>query len=196
MKAAIGKLKPGYLRLPFYEGGDPSHGPFRDDLDPQWKEVMYQTYEKVAAKEPPWTVGQFMTNSHFPKASGATTAEYTDRNVIDFIKRKDHRGVQEFRITVSKKILQLGECSYQNAIRILRRSWYVRCRSCAWCLMRCGIARATRFPIAARARMIRSRGVIILWLEFRGIPGGRCHKSWLQLLSGKHDRRRPRLPLP
>lgn len=111
MGAAIGKLKPGYLRVPFYEDkqSDPHFGPFRDKLDPQWQAVMHEAYERIAREDPPWLVGQFLTERGFPKASGSCSAEYTDKNVVAFIRRDDHRGVQRFRITVSKKILRKGK---------------------------------------------------------------------------------------
>ena len=73
MGAAIGKLKPGYLRVPFNDGvkSDAVRGPFRDKLDPKWELIMFEAYERIAEKESPWLTGQFLTEKHFPKASGS-----------------------------------------------------------------------------------------------------------------------------
>jgi DNA invertase Pin-like site-specific DNA recombinase len=108
--AAIGKLKPGYRRVPTYPATakEPASGPFFDELDPAWTSVMHEAYERIAAKESPWSVGEWLTQEGFPKANGATSAVYTAKNVIAFIHRKDHRGLQEFWITSSKKVFRTG----------------------------------------------------------------------------------------
>lgn len=111
MGAAIGKLKPGYRRVPFSEGTgtEPARGPFRDELDPKWQSIMEEAYERIARHEPPWLVGQFLTENKFPKAGGALTQENTAKDVVALIPREDHRGVQKFRKTVSKKLYRKGK---------------------------------------------------------------------------------------
>lgn len=59
--------------------------------------------ETAARDEPLWLIGRWLTEIGFPKAVGSHFSEYTVRNVIDFIRREDHRGVQRYRATVSKK---------------------------------------------------------------------------------------------
>ena len=110
MGAAIGKLKPGYRRVPSHPAtlNEPAKGPYYDELDPNWQPVIQEAYERIARGEPPWLVGKWLTEQGIAKASGATLAEWTARDVISFIRRPDHHGVQKYRITVSKKRFRKG----------------------------------------------------------------------------------------
>lgn len=109
--AAIGLLRPGYTRRPSVpataEG--PAQGPFFDEKDGKWVPVIYEAYERIANKEAPWLVARWLTEQGLPKCGNARSAVWTDRNVIDLIKRTIYRGWDTYRITVSRKERRSGK---------------------------------------------------------------------------------------
>jgi DNA invertase Pin-like site-specific DNA recombinase len=111
MGAAIGLLRPGYKRKPTVPATatEPAQGPFFDEKDDEWIHVIYETYERVARKDPPWLVAQWVTEQKLPKCSNSTIKEWTDRNVIDLIKRTIYRGVETYRAKYVHKERRSGK---------------------------------------------------------------------------------------
>jgi DNA invertase Pin-like site-specific DNA recombinase len=105
MGAAIGPLRAGYQRTPTHPATkhDPEEGPFFDAIDPRWQPTLRETYERIARKEPPWSVAKWLTDKGLPKCSNSTKEEWTDKNVIALIRRKVYRGLEEYRVTISVK---------------------------------------------------------------------------------------------
>lgn len=105
MGAAIGLLKPGYLRKPTTpaKNGDPEEGPFFDFIDDEKKEVIIKIFEYIAAGESPWAVANWLTLIGFEKTANAQRDDWIDRNVTDLIRRTDYRGFQRYRDTISTK---------------------------------------------------------------------------------------------
>lgn len=110
MGAAIGLLKPGYLRRASQPSvdGEPEEGPYFDEIDSQWTATVYEAYERIAARESTTAVAKWLTKRGFPKTSNSQNSNWTDRNVIALIRRLDYRGVQTFRDKVSKKVWGTG----------------------------------------------------------------------------------------
>jgi hypothetical protein len=110
MGAAIGLLKPGYMRKPSFPATrrEPEKGPFFDKPDPKWAPVVREAFERIAGGELPWSVGLWLTEVGLPKAGNCHTSEWTEKNVIALIRRTDYRGFQKYRDTVSKKVHTTG----------------------------------------------------------------------------------------
>jgi hypothetical protein len=108
--AAIGLLRPGYKRTPTRPATEhePAKGPFYDDIDPKWKDVVHETYVKFYRKELPWTVARWLTEQGLPKCGNSTNKEWSDRNAIDLIRRSVYRGVEEYRNTIVRKERESG----------------------------------------------------------------------------------------
>jgi len=109
--AAIGLLKPGYLRnssLPATED-ESEEGPFFDEVDPDWVPVIKEAYERIAAGESPWSVADWLTEVGLPKTENSQTDVWSDRNVLSFMRSTDYRGFQTYRDYVSKKEYSTGK---------------------------------------------------------------------------------------
>ena len=109
--AAIGLLKPGYLRKPSHPATqhEPEQGPFFDELDPTWTHVILEAYERIARKEPAWFVGEWLTKVGLPKCGNCLSNAWSDKNVIAMIRRTVYRGFEPFRDTVVKKKYGSGQ---------------------------------------------------------------------------------------
>jgi len=109
--AAIGLLKPGYRRDPSVAATAqrPAEGPFFDEVDPTWASTIRQAYERIAAGELPWKVGNWLTEVGLPKTANSSEPDWSDKNVIALIRRTDHRGFQMHRGSISKKEYSTGK---------------------------------------------------------------------------------------
>lgn len=109
--AAIGLLRPGYKRKPTRPATttEPEQGPFFDEKDDEWVPVIFEAYERVARKDPPWLVAQWLTEKKLPKCGNCTSTTWTDRNVLDLIKRAVYRGVETYRATYVHKERRSGK---------------------------------------------------------------------------------------
>ena len=111
MGAAVGLLKPGYLRKPTYPATErePAKGPSFDEIDPQWAPVVQQAFEWIAAGDLPVAVAERLTNSGLPKTKNSLLSHWTDKNVIALIRRTVYRGFDTFRDTVCEKKHRTGK---------------------------------------------------------------------------------------
>ncbi|MBL8829223.1 MAG: recombinase family protein, partial [Planctomycetaceae bacterium] len=110
MGAAIGLVKPGYLRKASQPSvdGEPEEGPYFDEVDPRWTATVYEAFERVAAQESSTSVAAWLTKRGFPKSSNSLNSALSADNVKALIRRWDYRGVQRFREKVSKKVWSTG----------------------------------------------------------------------------------------
>ncbi len=123
-KAALGLLKPGYLRRPTRPATEwaPAQGPFYDAIDVRWQPIIHEAYERIARLEPPWLVAKWLTEAGLPKSGNAKRQEWSDRNVVELIRRKVYKGVEEFRKTVAKKVHGNGKSKQErNPAKALER---------------------------------------------------------------------------
>ncbi|WP_428308148.1 recombinase family protein [Lacipirellula sp.] len=109
--AAIGGLRPGYLRVPTTPPslGKEAEGPFFDKIDPEWTDTIVETFERIANGDAPWMVAEWLTTEALPKCSNSTTPEWNAKCVISLIRRLDYRGIQQFRTSVVKKEHSTGK---------------------------------------------------------------------------------------
>lgn len=111
MGAAVGQLRPGYLRKATNPDAEErkKKGPFHDEVDPKWAPVVYGVYERIAKNDPPWHVAQWLTEQGLPKAANAACDSWTDKNVIALIKNQVYRGVEVYRDKIVRKHYGTGE---------------------------------------------------------------------------------------
>jgi hypothetical protein len=102
--AAIGLLKPGYLRTAKHPAavGEPEEGPFFDSIDPAQAPTIATAYERIAAHESARLVAAWLTEMGLPKASNARSPIWTAKNLIELIRRTDYRGLQTYRNKIKK----------------------------------------------------------------------------------------------
>ena len=103
--AAVGKLRSGYRRKATNPDAEErkKKGPFFDELDPRWAPVVYGAYERIVYGDPPWRVGQRLTEQGLPKPPKAASTTWTARDVIALIKNPVYRGVEVYRATIARK---------------------------------------------------------------------------------------------
>jgi hypothetical protein len=111
MGAAVCQLRPGYRREATKAAacGERAEGPFFDYVDERWVRTMIEAYERIARHESPWSVADWLTAVGLPLAANAKGTGWTDRSVMAFIRRRDHRGEQTRRNTVARKMYQSGK---------------------------------------------------------------------------------------
>ncbi|MCA9070370.1 MAG: recombinase family protein, partial [Planctomycetaceae bacterium] len=73
MGAAIGLPKPGYRRRPSVSATvrDPAHGPFFDEIDPEWESTAHEAFERIASGQSTRSVAQWLTSTGLPKTSNS-----------------------------------------------------------------------------------------------------------------------------
>lgn len=109
MGAAIGLLKPGYLRtVPAAQSEVDEEGPSFDQIDPAQAPIIKEAYERIAAQHSLWSVADWLTGIGFKKASNSRKSAWTDRNVLDLIRRTDYRGFETYRNKCSKRARKTG----------------------------------------------------------------------------------------
>lgn len=108
--AAIGLLRPGYRRVPSVPASEngPEEGPYFDEIDPRWAPTIKEAYERIVARESPWSVAAWLTAVGLPKAANCRSTRWTDKNVIALIAREIYRGRETFRGCVSQKVYSSG----------------------------------------------------------------------------------------
>jgi DNA invertase Pin-like site-specific DNA recombinase len=108
--AAVGKLRPGYLRTPTIPAtvGEPAEGPFFDSVDPTWVQVLNTAFERIADGKPTWLVGRYLKDQGLPGFKDAATKQLAKRT-IGLIRQTLYRGVERYGIQVSQKKLRSGE---------------------------------------------------------------------------------------
>lgn len=123
--AAIGLLKPGYVRIPTKPATDrdPAEGPFFDEVDPRWSPVIQEAFERIAAYEPPWSVAEWLTEKGLPKARNSESPVWFENNVVTLIRREVYRGADSYRTFYSKKEYATGKHKPRrnNEDEVLRR---------------------------------------------------------------------------
>jgi DNA invertase Pin-like site-specific DNA recombinase len=109
--AAVGMLKPGYLRKPSVPATErePAQGPFFDEVDSEWAPTIVEIFEWIAVGDAPQAVAERVTAAGLPKSANAKYSEWSDKNIIALIRRLDYRGLQTFRDTISKKKHRTGK---------------------------------------------------------------------------------------
>lgn len=109
--AAIGLLKPGYLRKASIPATtrEPEQGPFYDEIDPGQAPLIVEAFERIAGDESPYLVAAWLTARGLPKTTNSKLTEWTENNVRHLIWRPDYVGVQEYRRTISKKRRTTGK---------------------------------------------------------------------------------------
>jgi hypothetical protein len=109
--AAVVASRPGYRRRPttLATETERAKGPFFDEIDEKWAPAIRSTYEQIAANDPPWKVGKFLTDKKAPKASNAQLEEWTEENVKSLIRETIYRGRDVYRETHSTPELATGK---------------------------------------------------------------------------------------
>jgi hypothetical protein len=111
MGAAIGLLRPGYLRRATQPATatERAKGPHFDEIDPQWKDVIVETFTRVSNGEALWLVAKWLTDVGLPKCSNSTNRkEWSEKNVIALIRRQIYRGVELRSETITERKLRSG----------------------------------------------------------------------------------------
>lgn len=103
--AALGLLRPGYRRRPSILATDehPEEGPYFDEIDDRWAPIILETFERVAAREPMWSIAEWLTLQGLPKCNNCKSSRWTEKNVKDLIRRTIYRGFETYRDHISKK---------------------------------------------------------------------------------------------
>ena len=109
--AAMGPLRSGYVRGPSYEATahEPARGPFWDAIDERWAPVVRETFERVAAGEPIWSVGRWLDEVGLPKTNGQLSGNWTEIRVRSLIQCTLYRGLDRFGHTRSQKVYGTGK---------------------------------------------------------------------------------------
>jgi len=109
--AAIGLLRPGYVRVPTTPArlGEPARGPFYDNKDPKLEPIIIETYERIADGQPPWRVAEWLDTTDLQKCSNKISNKWNAKCVIALVRRPDYRGVQQYRDTVVRKQHSTGK---------------------------------------------------------------------------------------
>ncbi len=109
--AAIGHLLSGYKRISTVAASSDgkAKGPHFDEVDPQWLPVIQELYQRAAAGESPWSIANRLTEVGLPKTANSHNKAWSDKNVIDLIRRTDYRGFQTYRDCVSTKEYASGK---------------------------------------------------------------------------------------
>jgi site-specific DNA recombinase len=107
---AVGSLKPGYVRIPTTPATqrEPARGPFRDQKDAQWTPVITRAYEVCAAKDAPWVIAKYLTEAGFPKSARARLPQWTEENVIRFIRDPIYRGEESYGVRHNERRFKEG----------------------------------------------------------------------------------------
>ena len=113
MKAAVTKLRDGYLRKPTHPATtrEPEKGPFFDSVDPKWEPVVREAFERIGNREPPWIVGPWLKEQGLPGFVNCPTVELLAKNTIALIRRPIYRGVDKHRIKITRQKLRSGKKS-------------------------------------------------------------------------------------
>lgn len=109
---AMGPLKPGYMRRPINPPtttNEPAEGPFLDDIDPNWAPAVKEAFERVARREPLWSVATWLNQVGLPKIANSLSLAWSEKNVIALIRRTVYRGVEEYGLTFTKKLHKTGK---------------------------------------------------------------------------------------
>jgi DNA invertase Pin-like site-specific DNA recombinase len=108
---AVGSLKPGYVRIPTTPATqrEPARGPFRDQKDAQWTPVIRRAFEMCAAKDALWVIAEYLTEAGFPKSARARLPEWTEENVIRFIRDPIYRGEETYRVRHNERKFKEGK---------------------------------------------------------------------------------------
>lgn len=109
--AAIGLLKPGYLRKASVPATarEPEQGPYFDEIDPQQAPLIVQAFERIAGNESPYLVAEWLTKQGLRKTANSSLSDWTEKNVKDLTRRLDYIGIQEHRRTISTKRRTTGK---------------------------------------------------------------------------------------
>ncbi|MCA9053368.1 MAG: recombinase family protein [Planctomycetaceae bacterium] len=105
--AAIGLLRPGYLRTRQSEAD--LNSPKYDEIDPHWIETIKKAFQMVADGDSPQTVADFLTGSGLPKTSNSSDPAWTEKNVISLVRCTKYRGYESRRQTISRKQYTTGK---------------------------------------------------------------------------------------
>ncbi|MFT5327948.1 MAG: site-specific DNA recombinase, partial [Planctomycetaceae bacterium] len=111
MGAALGHVKPGYTRTPTYPATDrePARGPFFDQVDEKWREVIIGAFERIASGHPAWVVAEWLDQKGLPKTANAQREDWTPSTVNSMIRNPIYIGKGRFRVTVTKKVHSTGK---------------------------------------------------------------------------------------
>lgn len=107
MGAAMGLLRPGYLRRR-RDPADPKSPKF-DEIDSVWNKIIQEAYQRVADGQCLDEVAAFLTRAGLPKSRNSTRPDWTAGNVISLIRCTKYRGFETFRDTISKKFHTTGK---------------------------------------------------------------------------------------
>lgn len=125
MGAAVGPLRPGYRRIPSKPAThrEPAQGPFFDQVDGEWQDVIHEGYERIAAGDKPQAVARFFTEQGLPRAGTSSTTTWDERAVRCLIQNPMYRGEELFRKEVSRKQHRTGK---RKAVRNRPRDVQIR----------------------------------------------------------------------
>jgi site-specific DNA recombinase len=185
--AAVSSLRPGYHRRPTKAATatEPAQGPYFDEVDEEQAVTIREIFERIAADEPAWAVGEWLTSIGFSKGSHGQQPEWSARNVIALVRRPDYRGEQTFRKKINKQQLTTGRSRrVRNAAdQVLTREmphlrivsdhvWYEANAAIDRRRTRLTVPTGADHPLAGRPR--DSRGLLST-IFVCGICGGTMH---------------------
>tara|TARA_R110002167_G_C12706462_1_gene654765 strand:- start:23202 stop:24803 length:1602 start_codon:yes stop_codon:yes gene_type:complete len=104
--AAMGLLRPGYERN--HSNPKNHKDPKYDRIDPKWVETIRTAFQMVADDLSLDAVARYLTEQGLPKNSNSESEVWSDRNVLTMIRCPIYRGVEKFRVRISRKTHTTG----------------------------------------------------------------------------------------
>lgn len=102
----MGLLRPGYERN--HSNPKNHKDPKYDRIDPKWVETIRTAFQMVADDLSLDAVARYLTEQGLPKNSNSESEVWSDRNVLTMIRCPIYRGVEKFRVRISRKTHTTG----------------------------------------------------------------------------------------
>jgi site-specific DNA recombinase len=138
MGAGLSAVKPGYRRKPTVAATakHPEQGPHFDEIDPVFGPIVTECYDRIGNGELPWKTAKWATKQGLPKYGNSKSPVWTERQIIDLIRRTIYRGFDQHREKIVKKKLRTGKKTmvHNDEDRWTREMPHLRLVSdAAWC---------------------------------------------------------------